>query len=196
MAEKRAQEIALYEQIGNRAKSMHPWIQSSTLDGSDVYAACKRAMILSQDPATVNDEVERWMVYIVEAVESDNFDVSVPAWEWFAENGVLDEGHAFWLLQLAHSLGALRSTIPLIRAYPRLAELIDGVANAIAKDSALGSYSINMRRIKEPDLRRLLSSAESSRGYSGCSKSSANQAVPLSVMLRARRMGPDHNGPI
>jgi hypothetical protein len=185
-AEKHAREMELLEQIGNRAKAMHPWIGSANISAGDVFAACKRAMLLSEDPSTVNAEVERWMVYIVDAVERDCFEVSIPAWQWFVESSVLDEGHAFWMCQLAHALEVPSSIIPLLKNYPTIADHVAAIADRLSVEPSLGKYGTHFRRIKDQDLRKLLKKAEAQEGPVAMPGGVAD-AVPMSAMLRARR---------
>lgn len=158
---KRAEEMVMIQTIGNRAIAMHPWIAGACIDGSDVFAACKRALLLSGDPATVTDEVERWMVCMIEAVEHNTFEASIPIWVYFAEQHLFDLDHTYWLLQLAHSLEAVLKVAPILKSCPSIVHQVRTIADILHADASAGKYSKHHSRLKEKDLRRLLSSSES-----------------------------------
>jgi hypothetical protein len=152
-AAKRAQKLEMLQSFMDKS------IGAAQLEGADIFAACKRAMLFSEDPA-VSDmpEVERWMAYIVEAVDSGCFEDSVWAWRWFAEQGLLEDGGARWLLQLAHSLGNIRAAAPLITEYPALRQHLEAYAVSLAARPHLGQYTLHHRRVTNADIRRLLDS--------------------------------------
>merc|ERR1711924_294606 len=97
-----------------------------------------------------------------------------------------DQGHALWLLQLAHALGVLNSTMPLLKAYPVVAEHTAAIADSLSKEASLGKYSTHHRRIKDQDLWKLLRRSQSHACLDSV-PAGAPEAVPLSVMLRSRR---------
>lgn len=186
-AERRVRQIEVMEQIGNVAKSMHTWISSASITAGDVFAACKRAMLLCGDPLTITPEVEIWMMYIVEAVDSDCFENSLPAWQWFVEHGVLDEGHVLWLLQLAHALDDLSSATVLLNTCPEIAEHAVMIARKLSSEPSLGKYGSCHSRMKDKDIQRLITKAQSQRCSSDISETRRQEPVPLSIMLRASR---------
>lgn len=190
---RRAQDIEAITSIRNQV--MHSWIGSASIDGSDVFAACKRAMLVGESPAAVTDELEFWMQYIVDAIESNHFELSIPAWQGFARQGMLGQGYTLYLLQLAHALERLSSVVPLLRAHPELLEHTNALADMLVKNPLMGSYGLQHCRLKERDLRRLLSKATACgmiMNDSGSSKAFAitqgfsYQVSPCSVMLSAR----------
>jgi len=190
---KREQDIAGLQSV-SRNMVMHPWIGSAQIDGPDVFAACKRAMLVSETPVVVTGELEAWMQYVVDAIENNRFELSIPAWQRFAEQEVLDQGGTFYLFQLAHALEALPATIPLLNAFPQLLEHTNTLANMLATTPSMGGYGPQHCRVKERDLRRLLSKATPlDRNDSNLTqaltltKVNCHQHLPFSVMLRSRR---------
>lgn len=140
--------------------SVHRVIGAAQLEGCDVFAACKRALLLCEDESLINaenKELEHWMSHIVEAVESGNFEDSLPAWFWLAEHDFLDDGGIRWIFELAHSLcsGSLRSVKPLLNQFPTLHHQAQTYADTLKSDPRVGQYSEGS--VKEQDVRRLLS---------------------------------------
>jgi hypothetical protein len=186
-AAKRSMQIEVLEQIRNTSRSMHTWVGGASITSGDVFAACKRAALLSENPATLSAEVELWMLHIVEAIETDIFDVSLPAWQSFAEQGLLDEGHTFWLLQLAHSLDALNLVVPVLKAYPTLLEHAATISGKLSKTPSMGRYSNHHCRLKDKDIQRVIQKAQTQGGSSDLSYPAGTQPPLLSEMLRSRR---------
>lgn len=156
-ASKRAQRMEMMQSFTHRS------ICAAKLEGADIFAACKRAMLFSDEPAEsgiAREEVERWMCCIVEAVDSGHFEDSVQAWRWFAEHEVLQDGSARWLLELAHSLGNLGAAAPLIAEYPALRKQVEAYAVLLEANPNLGQYTTYPnRRLAAKDVKRLLERA-------------------------------------
>jgi len=151
-ASKRAQKLEMLQSFTDKS------IGAARLEGADIFAACKRAMLFSDEPAVSEiPEVERWMGHIVEAVDSGRFEDSVMAWRWFAEHGLLEDGSARWLLELAHSLGNLMAVVPLVTEYPALRKQVEAYAVSLAAHPNLGHIQ-NHRRLRYLDVRRVLES--------------------------------------
>lgn len=154
-ATKRGQKLEMLQGFTDRG------ISAARLEGPDIFAACKRAMLFSEEPAAaVPPEVERWMAHIVEAVESGQFKDSVQAWRWFADRELLSDGGARWILELAHSLGNLNDAVPLIVEYPAVRAQVEAYAASLAKDPNLGQYSDGAtegsRRLRDRDVKQLM----------------------------------------
>lgn len=152
-ATSRAQKWAMLQGFENRA------IAAARLEGFDVFAACKRAVLLCEEEPAGSEETEaekeKWMNHIVEAVESGRFEFSIPGWEWLATRGILQDESVRWILELAHSLSSLRDVAPLLSKYPALLEHVGIYAVQLKEDPRLGHYGSELA-IKERDVRRLL----------------------------------------
>lgn len=136
----------------------HTSIGAARLEGSDIFAACKRAVLFSDEPDV--PEVKRWMAHIVEAVESRDFEHSMPAWRWFAEHGLLADGGARWLVELAHALGNMRDAAPIIAEYPEVRRQVEAYAASLTVQPNLGRYTFtHYGCLRDRDVRRLLASA-------------------------------------
>jgi len=149
---KRGQKLEMLQTGADRL------IGAARLEGADVFAACKRAVLSSYEPMVSEiPEVERWMGYIVEAVDNGRFEDSISAWRWFAEHGLLEDGSARWLLELAHSLGDLEACAPLLNEYPALRQQVEAYAVLLRAHPSLGHYTAE-KRLRDIDVTRLLNS--------------------------------------
>jgi len=105
------------------------------------------------------------MAHIVEAVDSGHFQDSVFAWKWFAEQGLLSDGGARWLVELAHALGNILDAAPLVAKYPAVRKQVEAYAASLAADPKLGQYTslaesngFPFRSLRDRDVRSLLES--------------------------------------
>eukprot|EP00746_Dinoflagellata_sp_MGD_P122333 gnl/MRDRNA2_/MRDRNA2_57252_c0_seq2.p1 gnl/MRDRNA2_/MRDRNA2_57252_c0~~gnl/MRDRNA2_/MRDRNA2_57252_c0_seq2.p1 ORF type:complete len:280 (-),score=56.61 gnl/MRDRNA2_/MRDRNA2_57252_c0_seq2:80-859(-) len=156
-ASKRSGQMAMLQ-----SWSVHRSIGAAMLEGDDVFAACKRTLLLAEETEgnTNNKEVELWMANVVEAVESSNFEDSIPAWMWLAERNFLSGGGVRWVFELAHFLssGSLRPAKSLLKKFPSLQHEAQLYANTLKAHPAVGQYSKEQECmvIRETDVRRLL----------------------------------------
>jgi len=147
-------------------KDTYRSIGAAMLEGDDVFAACKRAIILCEgaEMDIESKELEQWMAHVVEAIESGDFEDSVPAWVWLAERNFLDDGGVRWVFELAHFLssGSLRPAMPLLKKFPSLHHQAKMYADALKTNPAMGQYDKGpeCKVIREQDVQRLLSQCE------------------------------------
>lgn len=163
---KRAQKLEMLQ--GGGGCNIDKSIGAARLEGGNIFAACKRAMLCSEEDLIpsrgANGEVEQWMKHIVEAVDSRCFKDSLPAWRWFAQHELLEDGSVRWIVELAHSLDTMKDVASLVREFPMLREQVEAYAISLTEDPKLGMYSHDRGRIRDRDVHRLLETINRARG--------------------------------
>jgi hypothetical protein len=153
-AAKRAQKLEMMQGFIDKS------IGAARLEGGNIFAACKRALLFSEEDLPscgATREVEQWMKHIVEAVDSGCFEDSIPAWRWFAEHELFEDGSVRWIVELAHSLESMKVVASLACEFPMLREKVKAYAISLAANPNLGQYTYEGRgRVRDRDVQRLL----------------------------------------
>lgn len=153
---KRAQHL---ENAPNRRSVyLNKFVEDAKLGGHDIFAACKRAELFGESPVAAVEETKLWLVHVLDAVETCDFEASMPAWERLADQGHLGDGGVRWVLELAHlsGRGSMSAVRPLFQKYPSLMPHATAHAKLLDAHPIEGQYSWELERLRGRHIRNLL----------------------------------------
>jgi len=142
-------------------------VAAAHLEGDDVFAQCKRALVSSQmsfQEAAKAPRVGMWMACVLEAIEGKDLELALPVWE---EDILVSQHQApagiyegvRWLVQLAHYLEDLPRLAVILRGFPIALQAVAEYAKQLEASPSLGCFPHVDRPLRSSNLLRLLNRA-------------------------------------